>query len=449
MRHFLNAAQPLALAFRYRRCVLRRRARMTVAGQPPLDAQAWAQMAVVRELAAAWSRLLWHPPYFAASVLLSLAVGGLLAASAGLVLHGTWPLHVIGLGAATTRMVGVGLGVLATVALWSALARDWGPDVITTQSHAASQEALAASLDEHVRPPPLLLTLALLGLLVLDAVMAGTAILEFFTGSFTAAAAQTLATLWGLVVGGTLWKLTDAAADEARVASVRSMARRLDASNRASDRTRLERLMAAVGSRIGMDLSARRDVTWRAGLAATVLVLSVSTALLRGFAAPPEADAGPVPWSAEATTEAPGSAGAVGMPPAARARSAEPPAQGSDRWLPAVVMSVVLALSVAVLYWQKSKTRFIDLANGPRHAAVMVRFSDAASVRQFNLAHVQRVVASLDLRLQRLSLEVERAKAALPPSRQREWPPCQLRAIDLLRTSSIDTRSGYRDALEV
>lgn len=422
---------------RYRRGKLRKMAQETLCGTPPAQPRDWLQQPVMRELAAAYDAAAAYPPYFGGQVTLAILCA-LLFLSCGMSLlyaaqHGDFTSTTM----LYMRLSAAGILVLAGVSMWAAFAKNWGPQSINGQSHARCFARQRASLDHQVHPNSLLGDLFLLAVVVGDGVLAGTAILGWFKSMFTAQAATALAFGWGAIVGGVLWKLTSAAADEARVVAVRRMVRQLDASTHPVDRNRVGVFMAEAGTRIGLDLGAQRPITWRVMLLVGVLALGSATAFMRvsssdrSKAEPAQVNS---PADMSAADGADTAADATGQAAGGKPQNAT--TAGTNGWLSSVLMSFVLLMSAAVLYWRKSRTCLINLKDGPGDAAVMARFPDAESAELFNLSHKRRVLMALDLKLQQFSRQFDRAKQALPPSEQRNWPPCQVRAVDLLMANS-------------
>ncbi len=453
MLHFLTLFTLLATNLQYGTFKLRRLAVDTLRGPPPATPAEWAQMPALRELASEYAQALHRPPYYGGQVLLALLSAATLFAASGLLLWSAVDLEGLGLSELAARWVAVGLGALGVVALWSALAKDHGPHWITAQSHALSKQRLELSLDHQVHHVSLLLSLALMAVVVADGVMAGTAVLGYFKSQFTASTAMALATLWGVIVGTVLWKLTDLAADEARIVEVRGLAREIDASTDPADRARLAALMSLVGSRIGISLAHRSQYVRRVVLVLGVVLLAAFSGAMRSLTPPTGGDIEPSAVHAQSARHAQwasklSDADEIALPPPAapaKPGAAEPagPATGRDTahaLLPSLMLSMVLLLSAAVLYWHKARSTYINVNDGARDAAVLARFPDAASVEHFNQAHFRKVVAALDRKLQRFSREIEKRKSALAPSAQRLWPPCHLRAIDLLQNEWFEAR---------
>lgn len=443
MTHFFTLINLALTNYRYGATKLRGLAVDTLRGPPPASAADWAQLPAPRELASEYAQTLRRPPYFAGPVLLALLSAIVLFVASGLLLWSVVDLEAFGLSDLVARMVAVGLATLGVVALWAALAKDHGPHMITAQSHALSQQRLELSLDHQVHHATLLLSLALLAVVVADGVMAGTSILGYFKSQFTATMAMTLSVLWGVIVGAAVWKLTDLAADEARIVEVRRLAREIDASTEPVDRTRLAALMSLVGPRIGISLAHRAQYVRRLVLIVGVVLLAIISGAMRSITPPAGGDSEPSAAQAQWVAKL-SDADEITLPPPstpAKPGSTGPtapagPAIGDGAvgaLLPSLMLSMVLLLSAAVLYWHKARSTHINVKDSARDAAVLARFPDAASVVHFNDAHFRKVVAALDRKLQRFSREIEKRKTALAPSAQRQWPPCQLRAIDLLR----------------
>ncbi len=447
MTHFFTLINLALTNYRYGATKLRGLAVDTLRGPPPGSAADWAQLPAPRELASEYAQTLRRPPYFAGPVLLALLTAIVLFTGAGLLLWSVVDLEAFGLSNLVARMVAVGLVTLGVVALWAALAKDHGPHMITAQSHALSQQRLELSLDHQVHHATLLLSLALLAVVVADGVMAGTAILGYFKSQFTATMAMTLSVLWGVIVGAAVSKLTDLAADEARIVEVRRLAREIDASTEPADRTRLAALMSLVGSRIGISLAHRAQYVRRLVLIVGVILLAVISGAMRSITPPTGGDSEPSAAQANWASKLSDADEITLPPPSTPAKpgttTSAAPAAGESAvgaLLPSLMLSMVLLLSAAVLYWHKARSTYINVKDSARDAAVLARFPDAASVAHFNEAHFRKMVAALDRKLQRFSREIEKRKTALAPSAQRQWPPCQLRAIDLLRNDWFEAR---------
>ncbi|MFM8898597.1 MAG: hypothetical protein ACKOF9_01430 [Burkholderiales bacterium] len=159
----------------------------------------------------------------------------------------------------------------------------WGPAWVNEQRHAAASQQLEQSGDAHAPPAGLLSMLMLIGVLTVDGFLSGASLTQtMFAKILTPKMALLAAVAWGVVATALLFKLVHDAARESAICSRRNLIRQLLASNDPTDQARGRAMIAAVGTALGHDFSARANSWFSRGvLAIALVVLAGSIFLLR------------------------------------------------------------------------------------------------------------------------------------------------------------------------
>ena len=123
----------------------------------------------------------------------------------------------------------------------------------------------------------------MLGIMFLDGFMSGSGLSQsIFQEIFTPRWALVAGAAWGVGATVLLFKLVDDAAKEYAINQRRTVIRNLSQSSDADDQARALAMKRAVGGKLNNDYGTRANKTGaRWALVATVLVLSVSTFLMR------------------------------------------------------------------------------------------------------------------------------------------------------------------------
>ena len=207
------------------------------------------------------------------------------AAAAGFVVLGSAALALPYLMVPSLVFLGVEAFALAGAAIsgYYTVFKRYGPSKISEDRLVDAQQALKASDDEHHKPMSLLEVLMMLGIMFLDGFMSGSGLSQsIFQEIFTPRWALVAGAAWGVGATVLLFKLVDDAAKEYAINQRRTVIRNLSQSSDADDQARALAMKRAVGGKLNNDYGTRANKTGaRWALVATVLVLSVSTFLMR------------------------------------------------------------------------------------------------------------------------------------------------------------------------
>ena len=233
------------------------------------------------------------PPYYTAQTLTAAALTALFGAVAYML--GTDPEPAVW----TLPAAGV-MGALAALSLHQMVARRFGPSLIDKERLENAQQALRTSGDDRARPMPVLLTVAMAAMFVIDGAFSGyTLTSTAFASMFSPRAAMAASLAWSCATAWLLYHLTSAAAHESAVNARRGLVFNLLQSSTESDQVRAKAMIEQVGPALGNDfckganrIRARTLLLWVVfAVAAATLFVRVNTEAEESAAVPPMAAA--------------------------------------------------------------------------------------------------------------------------------------------------------------